>query len=130
MAWHIDFGSPMLTYSNPDTKQKWTPRIIDKKKNIKIVGPTCHTPSPLSIFSLTTLISLASCCHLAGSQACLPLPPCLGPSSSPLVYQDTPACSSMMYPNMEGYNGQTGLSPPAANHTFRGEQNKRRQPLT
>ena len=31
-----------------------------------------------------------------------------------LVYQVIPACSSMLYPDVEDYKGQTGLSLPAA----------------
>jgi len=31
-----------------------------------------------------------------------------------LVFQAMPACSSTLYPNVEDYKGQIGLSPPAA----------------
>nr|ABG65883.1 retrotransposon protein, putative, unclassified [Oryza sativa Japonica Group] len=37
-----------------------------------------------------------------------------------------PALSSMMYPNVEEYEGQIELSPPAAYLTFHGAHNKRR----
>jgi hypothetical protein len=32
--------------------------------------------------------------------------------------------SSIMYPNMEGYKGRIGLSPPTTYHTFGGAHNK------